>query len=294
MKILENLRKSRYGHLMLLVIVLLVALVGGVSAKYIHSNNGRNVIATKEFYFTSNLLKEDGAEYTLNSTADSISFTLGNNFDQLRYAQEDIHFALSVEHVTFVTGDAEPIINKTSGTLTTGSVSVDVVTLSNLSPGETYKVTAVGKTGDQNNPAEGYKQTLEATFTVSAGNSNVYKHLDTSNDAYVLLTVWTENISGDVTIAMNGTDVLSNMDGLIPDSTDTVLRSVNNYNTGEDKYTAVAVGTPIVDKDNFKNNYSSKTYRFFLDEDKAFTVDNFTVQMKDTSNQVHVAQTGTP
>lgn len=293
---LSEWKKSKYFYISILVVVLLaVSLVGGISAKYIHGNNGKNLIAAKDFYFTSNLLTEDGTEYVLNATADSISFTLSNNLDQLRWAAEDIHYTVSLECTNAKEGDAVASLDKTEGTLTrkADSITTDVITVSSLIPGRTYEVVAVGKTGDKQKPNEGYKQTLKATFTVSEGDKKVYKHLDTTNEAYVVLTVWTENVAGSANIFMNTTDTVSDITGFIPDSTDQVLRQVKNYNATDKSYDALAKKHAITDDQSFTTNYSSKTYRFFLDTKEKITVDNFTVQIE-SNGTVYVAAPDTP
>ena len=140
--------------------------------------------------------------------------------------------------------------------MTGHSVNQTTVTLQNLKMGETYIVTATGRAG--------YKQVLKAEFFVSDKEENVYKHLDTSNSAYVLLTVWTENVTGSLNI-----NVTNN--GLIPDNTDPALRNVFNYNDGE-------YGTmEITDSANYTAAYSSYTYRFFVSGSSSYSVEDFNV-----------------
>ena len=253
-----------------LIIVLVLVLIVGISsvfAKYIHSNEGKNLLSAKEFYFTSNLLKENTAKYVLNSTATEISFTLGNNEDKLRFSQDDIKYEITVETnsganaPTIVYDDTEQILYGTA-------VDTATVTLKNLVMGETYIVTATGRAG--------YKQVLKAEFTVSDKAENIYKYLDTSNSAYVLLTVWTENIDGTLTIKVEES-------GLVPDNTDPVLRNVYNYNNGE--YGEMV----ITDSKNYTNTYSSYTYRFFVSGNGGYSADDFNVFI-----ETHLAEGKTP
>jgi hypothetical protein len=92
----------------------------------------------------------------------------------------------------------------------------------------------------------------------------VYKELDTTNDEYVLLTVWTEGYSGNVKVEYPNT--------LIPDNTNSVMRTVSQ-------------GYGIVDTVSFSgtNKYSSHVYRFFADDtvQSALDVEKFTVSYGD-------------
>lgn len=231
-------------------------LLGGVAAKYVRENGGRNIFAAKEFYFTSNLLTTDGAEYRLNSDATSVSFTLGNNADKLRFAEDDIAYEVRVNNGATV--------DKTTGMLANGKVSQDTITISGLEKGKVYEVKAIGRAG--------YQKTLKATFTIADNDENLYMHVDNSNRAYVLLTVWTNNLNGNVSITFP--------DGLIPDNTDPIMRKVQEFENGS--YTS---GT-FTDTTNFNNTYSSYTYRFFKTSN---SYGSFTVTLSD-----HVASPAEP
>ena len=123
--------------------LILIASIGGVFAKYVYYNSGKIQLSAKEFYFTSNLLKEETGKYVLNATATEISFTLGNNADKLRFSQVDITYDISV---TTKNGGAVPevIYANPEHKLLKGAVSETTVTLKNLVKGETYIVTATG------------------------------------------------------------------------------------------------------------------------------------------------------
>lgn len=251
--------EQKHSHIhkrVIVIIAIVMALlfaIGGVLAKYVYDNSGVSLLPAKEFYFTSNLLTEKSAKYVLNSRTTEISFTLGNNADKLRFSQDDITYSVAVEckngesAPTIVYADSEQV-------LAGGGVNYTTVTLEGLTMGETYIVTATGKAG--------YKQTLKAEFTVSDKEENIYMHLDTSDDAFVLLTVWTENVKGTLTIeAQKG--------GLIPDNTDPVLREVYNYQNGN--YEPFA----ITDTANYTNAYSSYTYRFFISDGASYSINDF-------------------
>ena len=261
--------KGKYEHkhshirkrtIIITVLVVLLFTVGGVFAKYIYNSGGMGLLSAKEFYFTSNLLTENTAKYVLNSKTTEISFTLGNNADKLRFSQDDIKYSITVGCKS---GDSYPEENikyaDSEQVLSGGSVDTTSITLKGLTMGETYIVTATGRAG--------YKQTLKAEFTVSDKEENVHMHLDTSNDAFVLLTVWTHNMTGPLTVITPA--------GLIPDNTDPILRKVYNYSGTE--YGAVQ----FTDNTNFTEAYSSYTYRFFISEDKSYDINkDFNVFIK--------------
>ena len=246
----------RKRTIIIITSMLLPVMIGGVFAKYVYDNAGSNLLSAKEFYFTSNLLKEEGSKYVLNSTATEISFTLGNSADKLRCSQDDIIYDISV---TNKSGGTVPEIidGNTEHKLLGGSVSQVTITLTNLEKGETYIVTSTGKAG--------YKQTLMAEFTVSENEENVYKHLEISTDnAYLLFTIWTENVVGELQVVTPA--------GLIPDNTNPILREVYNYSGAE--YGEII----FTDKINFDQTYSSYTYRFFVSEG-SFNIDDFQVSI---------------
>lgn len=261
--------KGKYEHkhshirkrtIIITVLIVLLFTVGGVFAKYIYNSGGMGLLSAKEFYFTSNLLTENTAKYVLNSKTTEISFTLGNNADKLRFSQDNIKYSITVGCKS---GDSYPEENikyaDSEQVLSGGSVDTTSVTLEGLTMGETYIVTATGRAG--------YKQTLKAEFTVSDKEENVHMHLDTSNDAFVLLTVWTHNMTGPLTVITPA--------GLIPDNTDPILRKVYNYSGTE--YGAVQ----FTDNTNFTEAYSSYTYRFFISEDKSYDINkDFNVFIK--------------
>ena len=169
------------------VLSLCVLMVGMLVAKYLNKRSSDGLVIAKNFYFTSNLL--DGKEHTLAPGSTSVTFTLGNHEDDLRYSEVDIKYTVTVNNGATVT-------KNDIGTLAKGSVKDVEITISNLQTG-TYTVTAVGKGG--------YSKTLTATIVVPAEKARLYYHIDTSAGEYTLLTVWNQgDKEGDVTIAYTG------------------------------------------------------------------------------------------
>ena len=249
-------------NLFLVCSVLLVAVMayaGGTTyGRYVHQESGSGVVVAKEFYFTSDYLKPEGANYTLNPGTTSITFQLRNYADALSSAEDDIAYTVTT----------------TGGTLSEGSGEIDKgkcnsvdITLNGLAAGNSYTVTATGTAG--------YEEILSATFTVAPAEAVVYKYLEQTNE-YVLLTVWTENIRGKAIVTFP--------DGLIPDNTDVAMVNVKNYAEGH------YIGATFDDEGSFSDTYSSHTYRFFKETlGKTYTVNDFAVMVGTTE-----ANPGTP
>ena len=135
---------------------------------------------------------------------------------------------------------------------------------------ETYKVTAVGKNG--------FEIELSATFKIME-DGGFYKNTDISNGSYVLLTVWTLNMNGDVKIEFPA--------GLIPDNTDPRMANVHNYVDGQ--YVAY-VFTDVESFGDTNKKSSSHVYRFFKTAEFAGSTD-FTVTLIDNESQSEAEET---
>lgn len=251
-------RKSGIKYAVIIATILTTVLAGGVLAKYImDSNSTKNTVVAKEFYFTSDLLTEEGESYVLspgkNSTA-SITFTIGNNADELRCSEDDIEYTVAITK-------GETLIKTDEGILNMGAVNTASITVGDLEKGETYTVIAIGKAG--------YKKTLKAEFTVAGDDKAMYKSV-TQNTHYVSLTVWTKNIKG-----IAGIDFPNE---LIVDDTDTVIAA------DPDEYGIIA------DTTSFINTYSSHTYRFFKTSSKVYDENDFRVvlDVTDSSDDISI------
>lgn len=228
-------------------VVLTACAVGGIYAKYVYDRDRFGLVGTPSFYFQSDLLMAGGARYTLNSGTKSVTFTLTNSADDLRFSDEDISYT--------VTSDGGSL-SVMEGTLTKKIKSEDTVTLSGLEDGKTYTVKAIGKAG--------FEETLTATFTVQSDAHAVYMHTDTSNPTFVVLTVWTKDLSGTVTVTIP--------EGLIPDNTDP---SMEKFTTETRQF-------------QFRlEKYSSVSYRFFVGRWDKTT--QFGVTLKNDGTETHTA-----
>ena len=162
-KNIKTTRKKVIISTIAVVLSLCVLTIGMFVAKYINDESSDGLVIAKNFYFTSNFL--DGKEHTLAPDSTSVTFTLGNHEDDLRYSEVDIKYT--------VTANNEAAIKNDTGTLASGSINDAEVTISNLKPGTTYTVTAVGEGG--------YTKTLTATIVVPEKKAQLYYHEDKSS-----------------------------------------------------------------------------------------------------------------
>ncbi len=190
----------------LAVVLLLCSLTAGMLvAKYINEKNSYGLVKAYEFYFTSNLL--DGKTHTLapvnENEKTSVTFTVGNHADDLRYSEVDIDY----EYEVTVDDNGATVTNGT-GKLTSGSVKDATITVEGLEAGKTYIIKAVG-TG-------GYTKTLTATIVVPKTETKIYYDVDFPEAEYTTVTIWNEgDKAGDVTVTYTG----------IPDNTNPNMTS---------------------------------------------------------------------
>lgn len=233
--------------LFLLVAVLVGGLVWGTSAKYKQERtDSQNVVVAKEFFFSSDLLTKELTTYNLNPGKNSVTFKLCN-FEGGNVSNMEVPYTLTVTPNATVSYDGG------SEELPADIATTHTVTLSELQPGTTYTVTAVG--------SNQYVRTLQAAFVVGASDAGVFQSVSETDD-YIDLTLWTHNSSGAVTITFP--------DGLIPDSTDDALSSIHNYNNGVYNGDTVTLSTMGV--------FSSHVYRFFKSTEE-YTGGNITASV---------------
>ena len=241
--------RTHKAHPVMWLLLALAALlaIGGVFARYVTSREKTSMVTAREFYFTSDLLTNGtAASYTLNPDVTSFTFQLQNFGDSKRWSADPISYTVTVSG----TGGATATVSPASGTIAAGAANSVTITVSGLTSGHMYTVNAVGTAG--------YVENLSATFWIPGADNIVYKHLDTSDPNYAVLTVWTHNVSGTASI--------SYPNGLIPDDTDPAMTGwTTNGGSGSD--TVSFAGT----------TFASHRYRFFYGTNTSPTVANFNV-----------------
>lgn len=190
-------------RILVIVVLLLSCLTSGILAKYAVEREKGVSVGAANFYFRSDLLKEEEHTYMLNAGTETIEFVLYNYADSLRVSEVDIQCSVTASNgLTVQMQSGNPMAKNAHSQIR--------VRVSGFENGKTYTITATG-TG-------GFVQVLSATFTVREYDTGFYKHVDISNEGYVTLNVATGNTSGTVTF-----DIPT---GLIPDRRDELLETV--------------------------------------------------------------------
>ena len=219
-------QKGRNHWYALALLAVLVLAVAAVSAKYVQKTQSKNDALAKGFYFTSDLL--DGKTHNVTALGSdgtaSVTITLQNHADELRYSETKIDYTVTVM------GEGSPTIDKPTGTIAAGKGNDAKVTISGLKVGETYTVTA--KTENT------YQQEIQGKIIVNEPDLNVYSSVEGTDPVEV--TVWTVDYSGNVKMTYPS--------GWIPDN--------NNYMMGDWK-TNGGFQTFSMDKN------QSHVFRFF-------------------------------
>ena len=265
-------RPLRAASLLLIAVLATSALFGGsILAKYVREQTERGPVKALEFYVESDLLTEEGKTYELQAGTASVSFSLQNYIgtgEYQRLSEVPITYTVKVEGTegatVHPTDNGEGATSEYTATALANAATDTNLTVSNLKPGGTYTVTVTANGG--------YEKTLKATFKVKAAEDGFFMHVDDSDANVVILTVWTQNISGDVTI----TPVSGNT--LIPDNTCAGLEKMT-------------VGGEVT-IENF-GTYTAKEFRFFKPSEYAGNA-NFTVTLTLADHSIKTAAEGTP
>ena len=179
-------KKSRRLLRFLPGIVLLTVLAAGVSvtaARYVSRKEQSGIIAPQQFYFTSDLLKEEAEDVKYYIDPDRANFTvqLFNYADAQRITQTEIPYEIEVTN-----GSASP----ESGKLSAGSQTTAEIT---VTPVKNDQVTTV--TVKSMSP---YEKTLKAVFEKGLGNQ--YTVEDHEGNAAAVLTMICADSSRDIKI----------------------------------------------------------------------------------------------
>ncbi len=262
-------RISKTTAFLILLCVLSVFILAGVTAMYIQKTDKNDVAVAKEFYFKSDLL--DGNTHTIaptDSGTGSITITLMNHEDALRYSEVDIEYTVSVKEdagsdsTASSNGDKSSItIDEATGTISKDDVNDKAVTISGLQPGRTYTVTAT-----TNNT---YSKTLTGTIKVNAIDSALHASV-ADKTQYIEVNVWSvDTAHEDVTLTYCA--------GLIPDNTDSLMAGAN---TVSDEGAESSISAGKLDKN------TSHMFRFFKTDTSLnynASVDGSTVTISNSS-----------
>lgn len=179
------------------VVSIALVIAGIAAAGYMMSNRQSGIISARNFYFTSDLLKEEseGAVYYIDSHADSFAIKLYNYDDPKRRTQADIDYRITV--------DGGTTSHSSSGTLTAGESGEDSFTVKPTAKSITVTAEA----------ASPYKKTLRAVFSMESGKRFTVD--DAQGKTAAVLTMTCTDYSDSAKTAD-----ISLPSGVIPDETD--------------------------------------------------------------------------
>lgn len=197
------------------LVLIPIMLIGGSVAKYVYEKNNDIVYEAKSFYFESDLLSDNTnpKAYTYEKGKDSISFSLNNNIDELRYSDVETQYVVNITdiHGNAVQDKDGNNIKEKTGKLSNKRIEQQIIEFTNLPTG-TYLITAKA--------VKPYERTLKASFVLTEKDENiVYEIHDSANSPILQLTIQTEDYSGDIKVSWPN--------GVAPDSTNEVFSGVN-------------------------------------------------------------------
>lgn len=186
----EFLKKTKKNKRILIVFIIFVLFIFIVTVfgKYITSSIHDFFLRSKEFYFYSDKLKEEGANYQIEnwSGVDTYEIVVNMNSrrNNLKFTSYDIEYDISYTYSDNIICD----ISKTSGTIlgsdNTDFFNVTITPNARLDTGDTVwveiKATSRGP----------YKKTITGRFTLVVGKENLsYEIEDSANSQYLELKI---------------------------------------------------------------------------------------------------------
>ena len=200
----SNTRRTWLRYALILGVLLLLGaaiIVGGMQARYVRQDEGPGTLVTPAFYFRSDLLSTSGENHTLNAGTTQISVTRFNYADALRVSQTPIQYTYTLKDAI-----SHDKVHGGTGTGTLGSDSDPIVASENIL---TFNGLNAGQYELEVTSTAPYTTTLHATFVIKDTDTNLYYHLDTTPDAYVVLTVWTvDQAYSDVSVSYEGVNLI--------------------------------------------------------------------------------------
>ena len=190
----------------LIILIAFIALFGITLARYVMEKSEQGVVASDDFYFYSDLLKDasEKAEYYIDPAKNTFQIKLMNYADALRITQKNINFTVSVEN-----GSAEPA----SGTFNGSNKTESFVTITPVDNAEDIKVTVTSTAP--------YEKTISAVFHRIPGNQ--YKVEDAPGNRAAVLTMTCIDDPKSISITLPA--------GVIPDEADGRVAKGDGDNT---------------------------------------------------------------
>lgn len=232
----------------MLFIIILVVILGAtiILGRYLQEHQKSSLYEAENFYFTSDLLKEESEVSFWKDGVNKLKINFSNSADKLRYTKSDINAVVRLSE--FI--DNREFVKKREINLTLegNKITNKDIVFDNLEKG-IYKIEAI--------TASPYVKKLEGIFAIDS-NNNTIKHLvnDRADSTVLMLKISTIDYEGNIKIKFP--------DGLYPDNNEDAFKDVDIDNSKE-----------VIVK--FKH-HSSYTYKFYKkDPKKIFKEDDFEV-----------------
>lgn len=225
-------RKQKIGLFVLLIAAVCgISLAGVTAARYVLSlDSGSAVVQPDSFYFSSDLLAEDGPQYTIDPQLESFEIKLFNGADDKRVNAADISYT-----VTVTNGSADPA----GGTIKGGTQDSATLTITPDTSKAEVTVTVTSSSP--------YSKTLTGTFVRKT--DALYTVEDGEGDRAAVLNITVTDAAQTVTVTLPA--------GVIPDATDdrVTKKTENSYQftpAGAGAYSLVLLktdpGTQLTEK----------------------------------------------
>lgn len=232
----------------MLVIIILVVILGAtiILGRYLQEHQKSSLYEAENFYFTSDLLKEESAVSFWKDGVNKLKINFSNSADKLRYTKSDIN---AVVRLSEFIDNREFVKKREINLILEGNkITNKEIVFDNLEKG-IYKIEAI--------TSSPYVKKLEGMFAIDS-NNNTIKHLvnDRADSTVLMLKISTIDYEGNIKIKFP--------DGLYPDNNEDAFKDVDIDNSKE-----------VIVK--FKH-HSSYTYKFYKkDPKKIFKEDDFEV-----------------
>ncbi|MDO5389704.1 MAG: hypothetical protein Q4F24_01265 [Eubacteriales bacterium] len=216
----NNGKRNRRAVMISASILLAVCMIGGgLTARYISSNKKQAEMTSSQFHFTSNYLEEDTSpvkSYDITNWGDGFDIQLYN------YEKENIaQIAADKINYTVTVSDGWACTDSGNGTMQKSN-SRETKTL-HIAPSDKNAVNINDQVTVTVTTTSPYSKELSAEFHVITKSTPDYTVAD-QNDGSVLLTIHTNDYSGDMTVQWKAED-------FDPDNTNDLM--VNWYESAD-------------------------------------------------------------
>ncbi len=221
--------KKRRIPILLLIIAAILAVIGGISAKYIAERKTEAEMIAEDFHISSDYLEVGGSTYTVSDWTEGITIELYNyeKENTALKAANDIEYEVSLSSGNYsIYSDNDLVSSKNGGiyTLEKGA-GTHIIQVKDVEESVTVTVTTTAP----------FKKVLEGTFTLSGEKDLAYEvNRMTDNGDYYLLTLHTNTYEGKVTVTWpqdlepdNTNELMSNWSS----NSGTTVKDVNSFST---------------------------------------------------------------